>query len=368
MKILIASDKFKGSLSATEVGQALQKGILKSKPNYEITIQPMADGGDGSIDLLQEFWQLQRHECTVNDPLFRPIQAVYYTNQKIAFIELSKASGLALLKKIEQNPLETTTLGTGELILDAYQKGFKQIKLFIGGSATNDAALGIASALGYTFFDKNKNILLPIGKNLIHVNSIVKSDLTKKINDLDIQVICDVNNPFFGNNGAAYTYARQKGADDTMINFLDNGLRHLHEIFKKSGFISVQNIAGAGAAGGVGGGMMAFFKARQIAGIDLFINLFDIENKIQEADLIVTGEGRLDSQSFDGKVVGGIHQIAQQYHKPLIIVCGQHLKNYSRIFDCPIYNIIDSAKSVEDAIENGADYLNEIGQVIISRF
>lgn len=365
MNILITSDKFKGSLTATAAGNAIKKGILKNHSNAKITIQPMADGGDGSIDLLNELWNLEEQKAVIHDPLFRKIEASYYTNEDTAFVEMSKASGLALLKKAEQNPLKTTSLGTGELILDAYQKGFKKINLFIGGSATNDGGIGIASALGYTFFDFNGEPLKPIGENLNHIHFYTKSQLAHKISLLDIQVICDVNNPFFGQHGAAYVYARQKGADDLMIEELDEGLQNLWQVFIENNLSDVQKIAGAGAAGGIGGGMIALFNATQIGGIQLFIDLFDMENKIKNSDLVITGEGRLDSQSFDGKVVGGIYQWCKKHQKPMIVVCGQHLNPNNETFDFPIYTILERANSVKDAIQNGAKYLIEIGQGVL---
>jgi glycerate kinase len=362
MKILIASDKFKGSLTATDVNQAIQKGISNQNPNHQITIQSMADGGDGSIDLLDELWELEQHTVTVNDPIFKKIKAHYYTQKDIAFIEMSKASGLALLKKEEQNPLHTTSFGTGELILDAYQKGFKIIKLFIGGSATNDGGIGIASALGYSFFNINGQKIEPTGEYLEHIHFFDKSQLAEAVQQLDIQVICDVNNPFFGAKGAAYVYAQQKGADDAMIKKLDEGLRNLHQVFIENGLTDVQKIAGTGAAGGIGGGMIALFGATQTPGIELFIELFQLEKKVKEADFVITGEGRLDSQSFDGKVVGGIHQLCKKHQKPMVVVCGQHLNPSHQTFDFPIFTIIERATSVKDAIQNGAKYLEMIGE------
>lgn len=363
MNILIAPDKFKGTLTAIQVAKAIKKGILKTDNTHHISIQPMADGGDGSIDLLNSLHDLTPHYVTVNDPLFRVISAVYFTNKDTAFIEMSKASGLALLKKEEQNCLKTTSLGTGEMILDAYQKGFKNIKLFIGGSATNDAATGIATALGYTFLDKNGLRLSPIGENLIHIQTIQKSELSDAIHQLSIEVICDVDNPFFGQKGAAYTFAKQKGADGNAIELLDKGLQNLNQVFIKSNFQDVQKIEGAGAAGGVGGGMIALFNAKHIAGIDLFINLFDLENQAKNADLIITGEGRLDSQSFDGKVVGGIYKICQKHDKPMAVVCGQYLQSAAiGTKKIAIYTVLESAKSLADAMENTEKYLAEIGQ------
>ena len=364
MNILIASDKFKGTLTANQVAIAIKKGILK-KNNHHIFIQPMADGGDGSIDLLNHLNTLQRHDLIVNDPLFRPITASYFTNSDTAFIEMSKASGLALLKKEEQNCLKTTSLGTGELILNAYKKGFKNIKLFIGGSATNDAAIGIATALGYSFFDKKNHGLSPIGENLIHIKRIKKNTLSHAIQKLNIEVICDVDNPFFGQKGAAYTFAKQKGADENAIELLDKGLQNLHQVFTNLGFPDVQKINGAGAAGGVGGGMIALFGARQIAGIDLFINLFNLENQVKNADFVITGEGRLDNQSFDGKVVGGIYKLCQKHGKSMAIVCGQYLKCEAiETKKLQIYTVLEKAKSVNDAMENTEKYLEQIGENI----
>lgn len=366
MQILIAPDKFKGSLTANEVANAIKLGILNQKSTKEtqFQIQPMADGGDGSIDLLNELWQLEEHTITVNDPLFRPIQATYYTSDDIAFIEMSKASGIALLEKSELNPLKTTSFGTGELILDAYQKGFKKIKLFIGGSATNDAGIGIAAALGYKFYDKNGIQLSPIGENLNHIHTFQKSKLVAQIQALDIEVICDVNNPFFGKKGAAYVYARQKGADDKTIEYLDKGLQNLNQVFIENNLTNIQEISGGGAAGGIGGGMIALFEAKLIAGINMFIHLFDVEEKVKNTDLVITGEGRLDSQSFDGKVVGGIQKLCKKLGKPMVVVCGQHLNPENQTFDFPIYTVIEKANSVEDAIQNAAQYLEQIGQKI----
>lgn len=181
MNILIAADKFKGSATAINAANAIKKGIKKTDTTHQITIQPMADGGDGSIDLLNAVYGLKEHKVLVNNPLFHSIVASYFTNSDTAFIEMSKASGLALLKKEEQNCLKTTSQGTGKLILDAYQKGFKKIKLFIGGSATNDAGIGIVTALGYRFFDKKNKLIVPIGENLLKIHRIKTTELVEKI-------------------------------------------------------------------------------------------------------------------------------------------------------------------------------------------
>lgn len=278
---------------------------------------------------------------------------------------MAKASGLALLKEDERNCRQTTSLGTGQLISDAIQKGFQRINLFIGGSATNDAAIGIASALGYRFLDKNGEALSPIGEHLAHIYGINSSQVSKNTRNLDIRIVCDVSNPFYGKNGAAYVYGPQKGADAADVAYLDKGLRHLDQLFSTSGFGSVQTLAGAGAAGGVGGGMAALFGAELKAGIDLFIDLFDLEEKVKQADIVITGEGRLDSQSFQGKVVGGLLALCAKHHKPLWVVCGQ--KQLETGFEqegtiVQIDNILDHASSVEDAMQHTADYLYRIGE------
>ncbi|MEO1654920.1 MAG: glycerate kinase, partial [Bacteroidota bacterium] len=312
IKILLAPDKFKGSLSALEVIEALGKGILEQNPFVQITSQAMADGGDGSIDLLHTLWSLKKHQVPIRDPLFRNREAIYYSNEDTAFIEMAKASGLALLQNQERNCLKTSSIGTGDLLHDALEKGFKKIRLFIGGSATNDAALGIASALGMVFLDEWGEALSPIGEHLIRVRKIEGWQNTLSLKDIDFQVITDVNNPFYGENGAAYVYAPQKGANASEVRLLDEGLKNVHQVFLEAGLTDIQAIPGAGAAGGLGGGLSALFGARLVSGIQTFIDLFDLAKKVQAADYVITGEGQIDSQSLQGKVLGGILALCQK--------------------------------------------------------
>ena len=364
LSILIAADKFKGSLQASSVCLAIADGILSQYPTAHILSQPMADGGDGSIDLLQEVWNLDKYSVEVSDPLFRPMMASYYAHLDTAYIEMAQASGLALLPVEERNCLKTTSLGTGQLILDAVQRGFQHINLFIGGSATNDAAMGIASALGYSFLNTAGHVLSPIGANLNQVVRVEASTLSHEIRKLGLQIVCDVNNPFYGKNGAAHVYAAQKGADPATIDYLDAGLRHIDHIFEASGYGSIQALPGAGAAGGVGGGMAALFNAKLIAGIDLFIDLFGLEEKVKQADVVITGEGRLDSQSFQGKVIGGILRCCQKHQKPLFIVCGQQQledTNYEHTTDYEVVSLLEIAPSVEEAICHAARFLRQAG-------
>lgn len=363
LKILIAPDKFKGSLSAPQVCDILSKAILRTLPNTAIKVQPMADGGDGSIDLLEEIWEMEKQTLPVHDPLFRSIEASYFTGKGIAWIEMAKASGIALLKEDELNARKTSSFGTGELIKDALEKGYSQIKLFIGGSATNDAALGIASALGYRFLDESGCELQPIGESLIQVHHIEIA----KLENLDLEVVCDVNNPFFGPQGAAFVYAPQKGASQEDVFFLDEGLIYLHQRFLQHGMLDVQNLPGAGAAGGIGGGLVAMFGARLIPGIELFSQQFNLRKQIAEADWVISGEGRLDSQSLQGKVVGGVADICQKLQKPLLVVCGQNTlaqEVWQGSAIQQIFSLLDLAPSVENAIQQAAHYLEKLGEEV----
>ncbi|HAS40783.1 MAG TPA: glycerate kinase [Microscillaceae bacterium] len=367
LNILIAPDKFKGSLGAVAVAEAIARGMHKQHRAHHIVRQPMADGGDGSIDLLAQLGQLTQHTTQVNDPLFRPIEAVYYTQDDTAFIEMAKASGLALLAKQERNCLNTTSLGTGELILDAIRQGFRKINLFIGGSATNDAAIGIAQALGYQFLDQDQQVLAPIGGNLERIASLKKNEESPDIDEVKFQVVCDVNNPFFGESGAAHVYAPQKGANAAEVAQLDQGLRNIHEVFRAAGLPNIQDLPGAGAAGGIGGGMVAMFGARLVSGIDLFIDWFGLEAKVQQADVVITGEGQLDEQSVQGKVIGGVAQLCKKHQKPLIVVCGQNTLSAAarqRAQIREVKAIMEYAPSVEEAMGRAAEFLETIGEAI----
>ncbi|MEZ5059763.1 MAG: glycerate kinase [Saprospiraceae bacterium] len=368
MHILISPDKFKGSLSATKVAEALKRGILKSHPNAKIEIQAMADGGDGSLELLNSLWNLKKHEVEVNDPLLENTRRITSLRKTQLLLNCLLLQVLPLLKDSEKNPFKTSTFGTGELILDAFKKGFKKINLFIGGSCTNDAAIGIAAAIGYKFTDANGDELEPIGENLIHISRIRSSELVHKIRELEINVICDVSNPFYGPNGAAKVYAQQKGATEEMIEALDKGLENISEVFLATFGVDVQQIAGSGAAGGVGGGMIAFLDANKVSGTQLFMHLFNLDEKINEADLVITGEGGFDRQSLQGKVVGGIEAYCRGYQKPLFVVAGQSDLKVSDLEETAIEKIetlAAKANSLEDAVTNAEKYLEEIGEKLL---
>ncbi|MEO0472979.1 MAG: glycerate kinase, partial [Bacteroidota bacterium] len=301
MKILIAPDKFKGSLTAQEVAEAIENGISKSLPDAQIFRQPLADGGDGSLDLMANFLRLKKVQREVSGPLGRPVQAIYAIGQGIACVELAQASGLVLLGENQRRPTQTSTLGSGELIRDAILSGAKKIYLLIGGSATNDAAMGIAHALGYRFLDENRKVLSPKGGHLVKLRYIDNS-LLMPLKDVSFHILCDVDNPLYGPKGAAFVYGPQKGASPSMVKKLNQGLRQFAKVVQRRWSIDVQQIKGGGAAGGVGAGMAALFGAEILGGFETIAQMTQLDKQIKAADNVISGEGGLDDQSLQGKV------------------------------------------------------------------
>ncbi|MDP5121872.1 MAG: glycerate kinase [Spirosomaceae bacterium] len=317
MKTLICPDKFKGSLTALKVAKAIEKGL----PNlHKSTLVPMADGGEGSLDVIAANIAGRWKTIEVNDPLFRPVLASYYISEKAAFVEMARASGYELLTNPERNCMIASTFGTGELIRDAIQEGIKSIYLFIGGSATNDGGIGVAAALGYAFLDKTGVELSPIGENLIRIHDIISPE--NSLPEIEFTVVCDVTNPFFGPNGAAHVYAAQKGASPEQIVELDKGLANLAHIIQKQFKINLQEIKGAGAAGGLGGGAVAFLNAKIQSGTETLMDVTGLHEKIKNSDLVITGEGKVDTQSISGKLIDGICKIAKANQIPVWIICG----------------------------------------------
>ena len=324
MTILICPDKFKGSLNAKEVCIAVAAGLLQVDPQAVVQSVPLADGGEGTCDLLTEWYQGSNIELEVHGPLFSPVTARYGISREgdTAFIEMAVASGLTLIKPEERNPLITTSLGTGEMIADALNRKIKKIILGIGGSATNDAGIGMASALGYTFCDADGEILKPTGENLIHLHHINITALNPSWKDVQIIALCDVTNPLYGPEGAAYVYGPQKGADKAAVELLDAGLRNFRRVVHKYLKRSV-DFPGAGAAGGLGAGAKVFLNASMQKGVTYIIQNTLLIEKINNADLIITGEGKIDSQTFSGKVVSEVVRLARDAGKPVIAICGK---------------------------------------------
>lgn len=322
MRILIAADSFKDALDSFGVCASISKGFKLAHPEFEVHSFPLADGGEGTSDILAHHLGGRKRRLLVADPLLRTIQTDYLLSAdgKTAFIELAKSSGLQLLKVSERNPMFTTTFGFGEMINDAISQGVNKIILAIGGSATNDAGIGMARALGFEFLDNDDKELLGKGADLTHLSRIVGHEKNAhKLSKISFSVICDVKNPLLGPNGAAKVYAGQKGASDEEIIILNTGLQNLAKIAGKENLADTE---GAGAAGGMGFGAMVFLNATLHRGIDLIMQLTQFENQIKSFDLIITGEGKIDGQTAQGKLVQGITSIAAKHHKPVIALCG----------------------------------------------
>ena len=324
MKVVIAVDSFKGSLTSQEAGQAIQESILQTFPEWETDIIPIADGGEGTLNILLKATGGEIITKQAYDPLMKRTPATYgiSIDKSTAFIEMANISGLPLVPTELQNPMKTTTYGTGELIRDALERGCTKLIIGIGGSATNDAGAGMLQALGYRFLDINRNPLGVGGKilgKIAFIDSTQKHSLLKKAHFI---VACDVNNPFFGPKGAAHVFARQKGADDSMIVQLDQGMRSFAQIIHKETGKDISDIPGSGAAGGMGGTILAFFDAEIKPGADLLLDICQFDKKIANADLIITGEGRIDRQSLMGKIPGKILQKGIANFIPVIAIAG----------------------------------------------
>jgi glycerate kinase len=285
---------------------------------------PVADGGEGTTEALVHAMDGKMVACRVHDPLMNLIQAGYgiLGDGTTAVIEMASASGLPLVPEDKRNPLLTTTYGTGELIKDALERGCRHFLIGIGGSATNDAGTGMLQALGFRFLDKEGRGLGQGGRILQDICSIDHSQALPLLKEATFTVACDVNNPFSGENGAAFVYARQKGADDEMIRVLDNGLKHFASVIRQQTNKDIDAIPGAGAAGGLGGGFLAFLPTTLKPGIQMVLDALSFDEKIKGADLIITGEGKLDKQTGMGKTPSGILQAAQKQHIPTIAIGG----------------------------------------------
>lgn len=369
MKILIAPDKFKHCLTARQVAGNLSRGINRVLPDAEIVIVPMADGGEGTVQAMVDATKGSFIKTSVNNPLMQPVEAVYGITGSgdTAVIEMSAASGLALLKEEERNPWKTTTFGTGELIKHALDNHCRKIIIGIGGSATNDAGAGMAEALGYKFTDKNGQPIPKGGGGLLQVQNIDTSAVDNRIFHTEMLVACDVNNPLTGENGASMVYARQKGADEDLVQELEKNLIHFSNIIRQQLNSDVTEIPGAGAAGGLGAGMMAFCKAQLKPGFQVIAETINLEKQIKNADLVITGEGKLDIQTQYGKTPFGVAQIARQHQKKVIAIGGTLSGDagdlYNHGFDL-LLPIIERPVKLEEAFENAPEFLQNTGERI----
>jgi glycerate kinase len=369
MRILIAPDSFKNALSALEVARSLKTGLQKVFPEAEFEILPMADGGEGTVEALIDATQGQMIKTLVSDPLMRPIESSFgITGDCItAVIEMASASGIQLITSEERNPWITSTYGTGELISAALDRGCRDIILGIGGSATNDCGIGMAAALGVKFLDQAGNSVGPGGGALAEVARIDMSGLDERISETKIMVACDVTNPLTGPEGASHVYGPQKGADPEMVKKLDSNLERFSGLIAEQLGKKVGNIPGAGAAGGLGGGLIAFLDGELIEGVPAIAAKTGLDEAVAKADFVITGEGGIDFQTQFGKTPYGVAQVAKKHGKPVIAIAGTIGEGaeelYSKGIDAVI-SILDRPLSLEEAIQQTPILLEATGQRI----
>jgi glycerate kinase len=354
MKVLICPDSFKGTLTAIEVSEII--GDVLSKKSLDTIIKPIADGGDGTIDVIEYSSGGTRYFNEVINPLRKQIRTYYLALNDTAYIEFAKSSGISLINQNELNPFISTSYGFGELIKDAICKGFKNIYLALGGSATNDAGVGMLQALGVKFFD-NKNQDITYGNKLFldasslkNIYNINVEGLRRKIKDINFKVLSDVKNPLTGKNGATYVFGKQKGANSNMLKELENGIIHFSGIVREI-FSKEMNFPGAGAAGGACSSAKIFLNAEVVSGIEEIIKILEIENNIINSDIVIVGEGAMDYQTSFGKAPIGLAKTAKKFGKKVIGIAGKVGKNAEELLNNGIDCIFSSYGDVDIDID-----------------
>jgi glycerate kinase len=372
-RIVIAPDKFKGSLDSFALCRIIEKGLRSASTAFDIIPLPLADGGDGLLDIIAHYTGGGMREMRVKGPLFKPVMAQWLLSAdgRTAYVEMARASGLHLLEPSEYDCIHSSTYGTGELIAEAIRCGVSEVVIGIGGSATNDGGMGMAAALGYRFLDKAGKELSPIGGNL---GLVEKIEVPPRWGDIKFRVACDVSNPLYGSTGATRVYAAQKGADPRMIEQLEAGMQHYAIILKRELGLDIADREGAGAAGGLGAGCLAFLHAEMVSGARLAIEYSKAEQQIREADLVITGEGRMDRQTPEGKLIAGIAALGRQYQKPVLAICGTldlPPAEWREMGVTAAFSIINKPMTLETAQAEAEPLLEEaahcIGALLVAR-
>lgn len=351
-KVVLIPDSFKGTLSSTQICDVMKKNINKHFPECEVISIPVADGGEGSVECFLTALGGKKIFTVVKNPYFEDIESFYglIDNGQTAIIEMASCAGLPLVEG-RRNPRKTTTYGVGELILHAINSGCKKIIVGLGGSCTNDGGAGAASAIGVKFFDNNGEEFIPTGGTLIDINRIDVSNVTRNIKNVEIVTMCDIDNPMYGKNGAAYIFAPQKGATSEVVEELDKGLMNLCNVIERDLSIDLKNVKGGGAAGAMGAGMIAFFNSRLEMGIETVLNTVKFDEIIEDADMIFTGEGKIDSQSLRGKVVIGVAKRAKSKNVPVIVIVGGAGNDIEEAYDIGVSSIF-TINRLPEAFEN----------------
>ncbi|GAB1653219.1 glycerate kinase [Mannheimia haemolytica] len=362
MKIVITPDSFKESLTALEVAQAIQQGFARVFPEAEYQLVPMADGGEGSVQSLVDATHGSLQKISVIAPLANEVEGFFGLSgdQKTAFIEMAAASGLHLVPMEQRNPLVTTSYGTGQLIKAALDLGVEKIILGIGGSATNDGGVGMLQALGAKFLNAEQREIGFGGEALSQIQQIDLSGLDSRLKQVEFEVACDVDNPLCGKRGASAIFGPQKGATPEMVKMLDHALLHFAETVKSQLGIEIAEKVGAGAAGGMGGGLLLLPNVTLRSGVQIILEATELAEKLADADLVVTGEGRMDAQSIAGKTPIGVARAAKQFGKPVIAIVGSLKEDYPVVYQHGIdavFPIIRQVSNLEAVLKSGKENL-----------
>ncbi|MBS6502546.1 glycerate kinase [Clostridium tertium] len=369
MKVVIAPDSYKGSLTAMEVANSIEEGIIKYNKNIEVVKVPMADGGEGTVQALVDATGGKIINLKVCDPLLREIDSFYgiLGDGKTAIIEMAAASGLNLLHKNELNPLITSTYGTGQILNDAIEKGCRKIIVGLGGSATNDGGAGMLRALGIRFLNKDGRDIPEGGGVLKNLYKIDKKNFNTEILKCEIIVACDVDNTLCGINGATNVFGPQKGASEDDIRILDEGLSEYSKIIKREFGVDVLNVSGSGAAGGTGAAFLVI-GAKLESGVDIVIRETNLVEALKDSDIVFTGEGRIDFQTKFGKAPYGVAKEAEKIGLPVIAICGEIGEGYDELYNhgfTSIFSIVNKPMTLEDSIKDSKKLINDVSERVI---
>ncbi|MGL4338584.1 MAG: glycerate kinase [Turicibacter sp.] len=371
MKVVIAIDSLKGSLTSMEAGQVIKESILAVDANMDVVIKPLADGGEGTAHALITGMGGDLLTLDVTGPIVDKVSANYgiLSGSKTAIIEMAEAAGLPLVPTEKRNPMHTTTYGVGEIISECIANGCRKFIVGIGGSATNDAGIGMLMALGYKFLDANGQDVLQGGQGLSQIVSIDDSNVIPAIKECEFKIACDVNNPLFGLNGAAHIYGPQKGATPEIVEALDAGLQKFAKVVETYKGQDFASLPGTGAAGGLGFAFVAFLNGQLESGVKIILEETKLEDEIKDADLVITGEGRLDNQTAMGKAPIGVAKLAKKYNLPVIGIAGALAKEAKKCNEEGIdayFSIVNSAMSLEEAMkkENAMENMRQTTEQI----
>lgn len=356
MKIVISIDSLKGSLTSIEAANAIKKGIVSVDNKSDVVIMPLADGGEGTVEALVQGMNGEEKVITVTGPINEKVNATYgiLKETNTAIIEMAQASGLPLVPAELRNPLNTTTYGVGEIIKEAIERGCRNFIVGIGGSATNDCGVGMLQALGFEFYDENDNLVGLGGKVLNQIKRIKTDNKLKELDECNFKIACDVNNPLYGENGAAYIYGPQKGATKEIVKELDKGLKNFAEVVKKDLGKDIAHIEGAGAAGGLGFGFLGFLNSKLESGIKIILDEIKLEEVVKDADIVITGEGRLDNQTAMGKAPIGVAKLAKKHGAKVIAIAGCTTPDAVKCNEEGIdayFSIVNKAMTIDEAMK-----------------